>query len=193
MQVNYGIEGEEGYLLSFMADASFYIPRSGEVVIIGEKRHKCDSVVYDTNTNEVTVWVRNIPENQSMPQINADIINYPFEDDPDLIGSWGYVDFVQSIELFNPSQRTFLGEPYVTTFKALPDGVVHIGVKGGEPKLAVCTWTRGKILNPADETCASYSLQEIDGTTYLFMEWKNGDYSFRNETPRYYVFQKEEL
>lgn len=36
------------------------------------------------------------------------------------------------------------------------------------------------------------AIKEIEGTTYMFFEWKNGDYVFRGVNPYYYVLKKVE-
>ncbi len=33
--------------------------------------------------------------------------------------------------------------------------------------------------------------KEIDGTDYLFVQWKSGDYSIRGQNPLFYVFTRQ--
>jgi len=45
-------------------------------------------------------------------------------------------------------------------------------------------------LHQGDKTASKYYIKEIDGTKYLFMEWKSGDYKYRGEVKGYYVLRK---
>ena len=52
------------------------------------------------------------------------------------------------------------------------------------------TWTKNLVLNANDKTAAKYTIKEINGSKYMFLEWKNGDYIERGTTPWYYVLRK---
>jgi bla regulator protein BlaR1 len=39
-------------------------------------------------------------------------------------------------------------------------------------------------------TASAYQIKELDGVTYMFYEWKNGDYTYHNMNPYYYVLEK---
>jgi len=53
-------------------------------------------------------------------------------------------------------------------------------------------WTNGVVMHSGDKTASAYTLKEINGSTYMFFEWKSGDYIFRNMAPSYYVLKKAE-
>jgi len=51
-------------------------------------------------------------------------------------------------------------------------------------------WTKGLILYLEDKTACKYLIKEINGETYMFLEWKNADYTLRGFKPAYYVLKK---
>ncbi|NRW28867.1 hypothetical protein DFH72_002552 [Clostridium beijerinckii] len=52
------------------------------------------------------------------------------------------------------------------------------------------TWTKDLVLNTSDKTASKYIIKEINGSKYMFFEWKNGDYIERGATPWYYVLKQ---
>ncbi|MEA3346672.1 MAG: hypothetical protein U9Q21_01115 [Candidatus Auribacterota bacterium] len=53
------------------------------------------------------------------------------------------------------------------------------------------TWTNGLVIYNHDfKTASKYTIKEIDGSAYMFYEWKSGDYSIRHQKPAYYVLKK---
>lgn len=111
-----------------------------------------------------------------------DEINLPFVDDKDLQGYWAVVDFVKKPENFNPQKRSFKEELFLKELTILPEGKALTYGK--------YQWTKGKIINPIDRTASDYIIKQIDGETYLFFEWKSGDYTCLGRTPSYYVLRK---
>jgi hypothetical protein len=111
----------------------------------------------------------------------VDKIDYPFVNDPDVIGTWKSVDFVENIEDFNPDQKDWKGDLYLKEIICLENGKT----KGP------WSWTKGLLLHPGDKTASKYLIKEIDGTEYMFFEWKSGDYTIRHMKPSFYVLKKE--
>ncbi len=112
----------------------------------------------------------------------VDAVNLPFENDAELIGRWEAVDFVQSPKDFNPKQPNYNPEElFLKEIIFLPEGKILNSRS---------TWTKGHILDPQDQTDELYELREINGTTYLFRQWKSGDYICLGKTPFYYVLKK---
>ena len=58
---------------------------------------------------------------------------------------------------------------------------------GGQTEDSEQTWTRGLVLDSDSKTASRYLLREIGGATYMFYEWKSGDYTIRRRDPSYYV------
>ncbi len=111
----------------------------------------------------------------------VDKIDYPFVNDTVVIGKWESVDFVNQIDDFDPASKRFRGELFLTEL---------IFLEGGKTPKPFWTWTKGLLLHHGDKTASKYVIQEIDGKTYMFLEWKSGDYTIRHMKPKYYVLKK---
>lgn len=123
-----------------------------------------------------------------------DKIDYPFIDDSEAVGKWEVVDLVEKTDDFKPGEKQWKGEEFLKSMTVLPDGkMAPFDVKGrisnGQSPLTTVTWTKGYILDSQDKTSSQYTIKEIDGTKYMFMEWKSGDYTLRGMKPWYYVFK----
>jgi bla regulator protein BlaR1 len=120
-----------------------------------------------------------------------DNIDLPFIDDPDVIGTWVSVDFVKNISDFDPANKCWQGDLCLDEFIFLKNG--EIFVKDVEMQEAVsylgASWTKGIVLNKKMGTASKYEIKEINGSDYMFFEWKSGDYTIRHMTPYYYVFK----
>jgi len=112
----------------------------------------------------------------------VDDINLPFVNDPEIIGEWNSVDIVDEPGQFVPGTRRFTDPLYLK-------GIIF-RAEGWMTGLSV-TWTKGVILDDADKTASRYSIKELDGAKYMFMEWKSGDYTIRHQKPCYYVLKKK--
>lgn len=108
-------------------------------------------------------------------------IDLPFIDDPEIIGTWEIVDFVEAIDRFDPDDIQWKDEFFLK-------GMTF--TEGGATQSPVWTWTKGVIINHGDKTACHYVIREIDGAAYLFFEWKSGDYTLRGEEPDYYVLKR---
>lgn len=113
--------------------------------------------------------------------VNIDKIDYSFVNDPNIIGRWQSVDFVTNIEDFKVDNKNFNGDLFLKELNFTTDGKVS---------KTVFTWTKDHILNPADKTDSKYVIKDIEGSTYMFFEWKSGDYTLRGRKPDYYVLKK---
>jgi len=110
----------------------------------------------------------------------VDKIDYPFVNDPEVIGTWESVDFVGEIDDFHVDQATRGGGLYLKKMVFFDEG------KTGGPWI----WTKGLIIHTCDITASKYDIKEIDGEKYMFFEWKSGDYTIRGMKPSYYVLKK---
>ena len=108
-----------------------------------------------------------------------DKVDYPFVNDPEVIGGWKRVDFVRDIDDFNPSKKISRGELSLNHL---------IFEEGGNIPPSKLTWTKGLVLS--DEAASKYIIREIDGSSYMFFEWKSGDYTGLHMRPYYYVLKK---
>ena len=108
----------------------------------------------------------------------------PFEFEPDeqVLGRWVSVDFVRNIDYFRPGQKQWTGDLYLKGLTFYDDGTTS----------GPWIWTRNTLWHPGDKTKARYTTQEIEGATYLFMEWMSGDVTIRGQKPRYYVLKRNQ-
>ncbi len=110
-----------------------------------------------------------------------DKIDYPFVDDPQVRGKWESVDFVKDMKDFDPAKLKWKGDLFLKELIFLQNG------RMGQPWF---TWTKGIVMHAGDRTAPRYVIKEMNGTTYMFFEWKSGDYSVMHRKPQYYVLRK---
>ncbi len=111
----------------------------------------------------------------------VDKVDYPFVNDPKVIGTWKSVDFVREINQFNLAEKSWKGDLYLKGLIFKPNG------KTFKPWW---TWTKGLIFHSGSKTASKYTIKHIEGSTYMFYEWKSGDYTIRYMNPFYYVLKK---
>jgi bla regulator protein BlaR1 len=125
------------------------------------------------------------------PSAKTDKVDYPFADDPQVIGKWKSVDFVKAIDDFNPEKQNWVFGLTLTGLDFGADGVLSESF-GDEKYSESISWTKGLVLSQKALTASAYTIKEINGSTYLFYEWKSGDYVYRGMQPYYYVLKKEQ-
>ncbi len=124
--------------------------------------------------------------------VRTDSVNITFENDPQALGKWKTVDFVDSPALFNPESISNQLGNYLLNVELLPDGAISIMVEDqATPSKGFFQWTNGKIYDSAAQCVESYEIKEINGKTYLFFPWINGDVVYRGTPASYYVLEKE--
>lgn len=121
---------------------------------------------------------------------NIDRTDYPFIDDSRVKGKWESVDFVAKIDDFNPEKKSWKGDLYLTALVFIKEGRMLTAVDNGNLANTSFSWTKGMVLSNQEKTASKYLIKDINGTTYMFFEWKSGDYVFRNETPKFYVLKQ---
>ena len=171
-----------GYLLHHGAKtASRYevLPFNGETYLAVEWKSGDYTIRHQKPKHYILRRISGEPK--AMPPRLVDNINLPFVDDPLVIGRWRSVDFVTAPDQFVPGERHTARDLYLKELEFLP---------GGKMTPAWTKWTNGVIIHPGDKTASEYEIRELNGKTYLFMEWKSGDYTIRHMKPKYYVLQK---
>jgi len=118
----------------------------------------------------------------------VDNINLPFVTDPTVIGEWTSVDFIKEPSLFTPGNKSFKTDFYLKGLSFLPEGKILFDNKTVATWI---TWTKGVVMHSGDKTAAAYTIKDISGVKYMFLEWKSGDYSIRHQKPQYYVLEKK--
>jgi bla regulator protein blaR1 len=120
---------------------------------------------------------------------NIDKTDYPFIDDSRVKGKWESVDFVKKIENFNPGKESWKSDLYLSSLVFIKNGEMLMSANNGNLAYTTLTWTKDMILDKQEKTASKYQVKDINGTIYMFFEWKSGDYMFRNETPGFYVLK----
>ena len=121
---------------------------------------------------------------------NIDKTEYLFANDPRVIGKWESVDFVEKTDDFVPGKRSMQDNLYLSALAFIKQGKVLMSVENGNLAISALNWTKDKVLNKQEKTASEYIIKEINGSTYMYFEWKSGDYIFRNMKPSYYVLKK---
>jgi hypothetical protein len=120
---------------------------------------------------------------------NVDNVDYKFIDDPYITGKWKAVDFVEEIDYFKPGTKNNEIELYITELVFIKKGKMLASMDSGNLAYTTLSWTKGFILNKQEQTASEYIIKEIEGKTYLFFEWKSGDYIYDDMKPWYYVLE----
>lgn len=118
---------------------------------------------------------------------NHDNIDMPFVNDDKVIGKWVSVGFGsrEFAESFSPEQKC--NDLYLKSIEFFADGEL---TQNYMDDVWQDKWTKGFVLNLHRTTAASYEIREINGSDYLFMEWKMGNYIYGGMKPDYYVFAR---
>lgn len=119
-----------------------------------------------------------------------DNVDYPFVLDEDLVGGWNAIDFVSEKDDFDPKVRAASGDLYLSELYFTSDGKVISEFEEGVYATSSFTFTKDHILNMVDSTDSEYEIRSIDGKTYLFMQWKSGDYVYNRFKTSFYVFER---
>lgn len=122
-----------------------------------------------------------------------DRIDYQFENDSQMVGKWESVDFVKEIDQFKPDSKNCLDDLYLTGLELLKNGEIIISATDGYFKTKEVSWTKGIIINKTNKTSSKCTIKEIDGNTYMYFEWKSGDYMYRGDETTLLCSQKGRL
>lgn len=121
----------------------------------------------------------------------VDDIDLPFVNDPAVLGDWVSVDFVKTPELFVPGTQAFQGDLYLKGLKFKAKGKLGL-LPDGWKAVPWFAWTKGVVMHlGGDHSASRYTIEEISGSTYMFFEWKSGDYIIKHQKPQYYVLRKK--
>ena len=89
-------------------------------------------------------------------------LNAPFENDERIIGRWEIIATADKKEDFMPTQKNYKSESPFEEIYFLPDGKEYWGF----------SWTKNYIkITFGDGLLCPYELEEIDGETYMFVEY----------------------
>ncbi len=114
-------------------------------------------------------------------------IDYVLQTDRNILGTWKAIDFVNHPQDFDPARRNWKGDFPLKEMIFSEGGAVQYTYE--KPNKQRHRWAAGKV-DPLDERPAYYYLREIDGRTFLFLEWISGDVTLRGMVPKYYVLRR---
>ena len=95
-------------------------------------------------------------------------------------GLWETVDFVKSMDQFDPARRRWEGDFAMSRLEIAENGKTSLGDYCLDGWLAE---SNGKIR-------FQYQVQNLGGTDYLFLPWLSGDVTIRGRQPCYYVYRR---
>jgi hypothetical protein len=152
---------------------------------------------YDTRNNYISF--REV-ETTVKDGVKIDKTDYPFEPDDAVLGEWITVDYVKDPMLFDPDKKQAQRLYYYSIIfysNGICDKTTYydgdwVSVETLR-KTPSDTWTKGLVISDDATALQSsrYYIAKVKNKEYLFLEFKNGDYTFRNATPSYYVFTRE--
>lgn len=115
-------------------------------------------------------------------------MDYKFELDKDAVGQWEQINFVASPDDFDGKD--------ITRQKYIEIGIHNFYEDGREVSYADKTrgtgetkWTKGYVWG-GDDTISEYVIRQLNGKTFMFIQFKNGDYTVRGQKPNYFVYVK---
>ncbi|MGL5675427.1 MAG: hypothetical protein ACRDDX_03350 [Cellulosilyticaceae bacterium] len=123
----------------------------------------------------------------------VDNTNLPFVDDETMQGTWKAVDFVEEMEHFAPEGRAWSNDLYVKELTIKEDGN-FVEKRIGDTVAAdgkYVYWIKGALVYKNFGIVSKCVIQELEGETYMFVEWKFGQYQEIGIMPGYYVFKKQ--
>lgn len=117
----------------------------------------------------------------------------PFVDNEELKGTWKSISFVNEIEDFQGENDTMYPILCLQTLDIQENGIVEIQKLDIYNRLYTDTlrWSGDSIINEGSKTVSKCIIKNIEDETYMFYEWKTGDYTIGGEDPSYYVLIKQ--
>ena len=120
-----------------------------------------------------------------------DNTNIPFVDDEEIKGTvWVPIDFVKDTDDFSPVKRIWPEDKPFSLQRIIfePRGKATYEHRNG---IITNRWSRGFVINDSNQTVCAYTIKQIEGRKYLFMQWKTAlDYQLLRGLPSYYVLQE---
>ncbi|MCL1819485.1 MAG: hypothetical protein FWG36_02375, partial [Oscillospiraceae bacterium] len=122
-----------------------------------------------------------------------DSMDYEFVLDEDAVGRWNVCDFVETPKNYDPA-KPVSGANGAVYFRNTFNANGTVSARIGDQTFSF-RWTKGYMIwdkGNWDTVIPSYEIQNINGSLYMFVQWKSGDYTIRgSESLSYYVFKKE--
>ncbi len=124
----------------------------------------------------------------AMSIAKKDDIDKPFINDERIIGKWKAHSFLCNKSEF-PQEEESIEDLYFKELEFFPEGscrcVYADAVFEGDDTV---TWTKDYLLRKWNWSACFYEIRNVDGTDYLIIEWKSGDWRYGGFDTNYYVF-----
>ena len=91
-----------------------------------------------------------------------------------------------------PGKKVMQNDLFLTELVFIKEGKMLNAINNGNGNLGPtnCIWTQGMVLDKGDKTASKYEIRDINGSSYMFWEWKDGGYTYLHLKPSYYVLTK---
>lgn len=170
----YEVEERADGRYMFVQNKSYYYRRGGQPTVLVLKQ--LDNKAY--TSREIA---------------REDDIDMPFVEDAKVLGKWKSIAFIRNKEEFDSDCRQDEKDLYFKSIEFFPQGECTSVYEDGEISGAKeQVWTKGYVLRKWHSAACAYEIREIEGKTYMMMEWKSGDYRWGGFDSNFYVFEKVE-
>jgi DNA-binding transcriptional MerR regulator len=137
-------------------------------------------IYHDEKTLEIIVPVHKYENNSDdSKKIHSLSNSIPFEDDEQVIGKWELLDILPSREQFCKEKLKYSSRKIATEIYFLPDG----------QKYWIWGWTKNYLIWNGS-SYNKYTMENIDGQQYMFVELVLGNDISKGALPEVYVLKK---
>lgn len=182
-------EGKNYWVISWSKNAIFIKGNRNPYVI--EKGLMYVNIIdpFDKNEYVVAVFKKENSDIYTVEDITTkDNIDVEFVSDNDVVGLWETIDYIRNKENINLENKEYNDELFLKELIFNTNNNVIVKTSNS---LKETKYTKNYLLNLcANDTLCNYELKEIDGNTYMVIEWKSGDYSFGKIINGYYLLKK---
>ena len=181
-------KGEEYWVISWTKGTIYINGKPCSYEIIGNKMYVNLVGIYG-DEEKVAVYEKQDDKYYTIEEITRkDDTNMPFVEDENLHGLWnslGIMDYEEEFDVNSIRTETTI----VKNLSVFPSGDANISYNNGYSRST--SYTKGYIKDFGSKNVLSaYEIKEVNGKTYLLVEWKSGDYVFGGFINCYYVFEK---
>lgn len=115
-------------------------------------------------------------------------MDYKFVTDKDAIGQWTAINFVALPDEFDGKDTT--KQSFIeTSIRNFYDNGREAHYADKARGAAITQWTKGYVWG-SDDVIEEYIIKQLNGKTFMFIQWKTSDYTVRQAKPNYMVYLK---
>ncbi len=186
VDLTYGDKTIPAYAISTIGGKTFMVVegKSGDYTRKGVILYY-DVFVKTSNAPATASPIKVIRDNNGVIHESMD---YKFVTDKDAIGQWTAINFVASPDEFDGKDTT--KQSFIeTSIRNFYDNGKEAHYANKANGAAMTQWTKGYIWG-SDDTICEYVIKQLNGKTFMFVQWKTGDYTVRGQKPNYMVYMK---